>query len=206
MTDTDLSTTIEPKSDQLNADDLISGDKTITVTKVSLLGGDQPVAIRYEGDNGKPYKPCKSMRRVLVTVWGSDGNNYAGRSMTLFRDNDVKWAGEKIGGIRISHMSNIVKPITMPLTASKAKRKAFTVKPLKNAPEPIVMLNEDEYLDVVADVQTSTTLDDLKALNVGQFKDKLTKDQASSLREIYAEQLEELKKQDQLKNNEEIPV
>lgn len=128
---TDLRSTIVPKSDQLNADDLIGGDKTITITKVSLLGeSDQPVAIHFEGDGGKPYKPCKSMRRVMVNVWGHDGAKYAGRSMRLFLDQDVKFGGAKVGGIRISHMSNMDKEMTMALTAAKASRKPYTVKPL----------------------------------------------------------------------------
>lgn len=129
---TDLSQTIAPKSDQLNADDLIGGiTKTIRITKVSLSSTpDQPIAINFEGDNGKPYKPCKSMRRVLVQVWGKDGNSYIGRSLTLFRDDKVKFGGLDVGGIRISHMSHIDSPVTMALTATKASRKPYTVKPL----------------------------------------------------------------------------
>lgn len=142
---TDLSTTIIPKSDQMNADDLISGPITITITKVSAdpSSGEQPILISFEGDNGKPYKPCKSMRRVMVAVWGKDGAQYPGRSMTLYRDPDVTWGGLKVGGIRISHMTDIDKPITMALTATKQSRKPFTVQPLsmvKSGPDPI-----DEY-------------------------------------------------------------
>jgi hypothetical protein len=53
---TNLLATIAPKSDQLNADDLIGRSLTIKVTKVALCGeADQPIAVHYEGDNGKPY-------------------------------------------------------------------------------------------------------------------------------------------------------
>ena len=62
----DLSQTIIPKSDQLNADDLIAGPRTIRITAVSTGNAEQPVVINYEGDNGRPYKPSKSMRRILV--------------------------------------------------------------------------------------------------------------------------------------------
>jgi hypothetical protein len=62
----DLSKTIAPRSDQLNADDLIGGPRTITITGVKLVAEDQPVAISFDNDEGKPWKPCKSMRRVLV--------------------------------------------------------------------------------------------------------------------------------------------
>lgn len=127
---TDLTMTIEPKSDQLNADDLIVGPKTLTVSGVKLLSGDQPVSIHYEGDNGKPFKPCKSMRRVLVSIWGSDGNNYVGRQMTVYCDPDVTFGKNKVGGIRISHMSHIEHSVTMALTASRARRKPYTVEPI----------------------------------------------------------------------------
>lgn len=128
----DMTKTIEPKSDQLNADDLIG--KTITIKITGVKGYNdiaQPVGVHYEGDNGKPYKPCKSMRRVLVKVWGVDAKEYIGRSLTLYRDDTVKFGGIAVGGIRISHMSHIEKPVTMALTASRASRKPFTVQPLK---------------------------------------------------------------------------
>lgn len=128
---TDLRLTIAPKSDQLNTDDLIGGPRTIKVTRVSLCKEpDQPIAIGFEGDGGKPYKPCKSMRRVLVSIWGADGAAYSGRSMTLYRDEKVQFGGMAVGGIRISHMSHIDGPVTLALTASRAKRVPFTVKHL----------------------------------------------------------------------------
>ena len=128
----DMRQTIIPKSDQLNSDDLIGGNMTIKVTNVTIRGGqEQPVSIHFEGDNGKPYKTCKSMNRVLVTAWGADASKYVGRSMTLYRDPSVKWAGMEVGGIRISHLSDIDSKITMALTATKGSRKPYTVQPLK---------------------------------------------------------------------------
>lgn len=127
----DMGQVIIPKSDQLNADDLIAGPRTIKVTAVTIRGGqEQPISISFEGDNGKPYKACKSMCRVMVTAWGADSKKYAGRSMTLYRDASVKWGGMEVGGIRISHMSDIESAITMALTMTRANKKPFTVKPL----------------------------------------------------------------------------
>lgn len=127
----DMLSAITPKSDQLNYDDLIGGvEKTIKITKVSIGKHEQPVAINYEGDNGKPYKPCKSMCRVLVHIWGPDAKKYTGRTLTLFGDPTVAFGGQKVGGIRISHMSDITEPKTMALTATRASRKPFTVQPL----------------------------------------------------------------------------
>jgi hypothetical protein len=130
----DISRTIAPKSDQLNADDLIAGPKTITVTAVKLVAEDQPVAIHFEGDDGKPYKPCKSMRRVLIKSWGPNGATYVGRSMTLFLDEQVRFGGAAVGGIRISHLSGIDKPVSMALTATRGTKKAYTVQPLAVQP------------------------------------------------------------------------
>ncbi|MCP4548417.1 MAG: hypothetical protein GY835_18315, partial [bacterium] len=131
----DLSRTIEPKSDQLNSDDLFTGPRTIAITCVSAQASsvEQPVAINFEGDGGKPWKPCKSMRRVLVHAWGSDGNKYSGRRLTLYRDPNVMFGGIQVGGIRISHLSHIDADVTMPLTVSRAQRTPFTVKPLRDA-------------------------------------------------------------------------
>jgi hypothetical protein len=126
----DLRGTIKPKSDQLNADDLIGGPVTIRITGVSVGEGEQPVSISFEGDGGKPFKPGKSMRRVLVNLWGPDGATYVGRSLTLYRDEQVVFGGVEVGGIRISHMSHLQRETTMALTATKAKRKPFTVRPL----------------------------------------------------------------------------
>lgn len=132
----DMSAVIIPKSDQINADDLLAGPMTITVAAVSIRPGtEQPVSISFDGDNGKPYKPCKSMCRVLVQCWGPDANQYTGRSMTLYCDPKVTWGGMAVGGIRISHMTDINGTQVMALTATKGSKKPFTVKPLK-APAP----------------------------------------------------------------------
>lgn len=129
---TDLSKTIEAKSTQMNADDLLAGPKTIKITKVSAnpSSSEQPIAINYEGDNGKPFYPCKTTRRLLVTLWSADGSSYVGRSLTLYRDPDVTWGGVRVGGLRISHASHIDKAITVALTASKNNKKPVTVQPL----------------------------------------------------------------------------
>lgn len=138
----DMGAFIAPKSNQLNADDLISGPLTIRVTKVTASNesAEQPVAVFYEGDNGKPYLPCKTCRRVMVAVWGRDASVYPGRSMTLYRDSKVTFGGIAVGGIRISHMSDMPEAMTLAITMSKAKRAPMTIKPLatqqRQAPAP----------------------------------------------------------------------
>lgn len=133
----DMSAFVVPKSDQMNADDLISGPMTVTITKVSGTGNaDQPVAVYFEGDNGKPFKPCKSMRRVMIAAWGADANQYPGRAMTLYRDPKVAFGGMEVGGIRISYMSHMERDLALALTVTKAKRAPFVVKVLKQTASP----------------------------------------------------------------------
>ncbi len=133
----DMTKTIKSKTDQVNFDDFLGGQsRTIKITDVTGSDAkDQPVSIHFEGDGGKPYKPCLSMRRVLVVIWGDDGKKYIGNSMTIYGDPNVVFGGIKVGGIRISHMSGLKEERTILLTSSKANKKPFTVKPLSVAVE-----------------------------------------------------------------------
>jgi len=126
----DMSQFVEAKSDQLNADDLIGGPRTITVRRVTGNDGDQPVSIFYEGDNNKPFKPCKTMRRILLAAWGRNAADYVGRSMTVYRDDSVTFGGLNVGGIRISHMSHIDKETLVVVMKTKGKKAGIKVQPL----------------------------------------------------------------------------
>jgi len=132
----DIRSTLEAKSSQLNTDDLIAGEKTITITKVSAGSAEQPVAVLFEGDGGKPWYPCKSMRRVLVAAWGADASQYVGRQVTLFRDPSVLYGGIAVGGIRVSHLSHLDGPLSIALTVTRQKRSLYKVAPLPASPAP----------------------------------------------------------------------
>lgn len=126
----DMTPSLAPKSNQLNSDDLITGPRTITITSVVAGNAEQPVAVHFEGDQGKPWYPAKSMRRVLVAAWGADAAQYVGRSLTLFRDPEVSYGGIKVGGIRISHLSHLDNPLSIALTVTRQKRQPYKVLPL----------------------------------------------------------------------------
>jgi len=146
-----LSTTITPKSDQLNADDLIAGPRVIRITEVRAGSSpEQPVSIYYDGDNGRPYKPCKSMRRVLVALWGDNGAQYVGRSLQLYRDPSVRFGADETGGIRISHASHIEQAQTMALTVTRGKRKPYRIEVLQ-----IAQQLPDVDAQTIRDVATS---------------------------------------------------
>lgn len=126
----DISETIVPNSDQVNAEDLIGGPRTVTVTGVEKGTADQPVFVHLAEFPGRTYRPAKSMRRVLLAAWGADASVWAGRHLTIYNDPHVKWGGQEVGGVRISHMSHITEPLTVALTVTRGKRAPFTVQPL----------------------------------------------------------------------------
>lgn len=134
MNEQSLAHTIVPKSDQANADDLIASPLTVKILAVKQGDKDSPVWIITSGFDGRPWKPCKSMRRVLIAAWGEYGSQWVGKSVTLFCDPEVMYGGVKVGGIRISHMSDIKADMVLSLTATRGKRKPYTVRVLQSAP------------------------------------------------------------------------
>ena len=130
MNDTmNLRDTIAPKSDQLNADDLIAGTITVLIMGVRRGSRDQPVIVDIDGGR-MPYKPCLSMRRVMISAWSENGSSWVGKSMTLYNDPSITFGKVAMGGIRISHMSHIKDPLNMMLTTAKARRSKYKVDPL----------------------------------------------------------------------------
>ncbi len=126
----DLTASIVPRSDQLNADDLIGGPLTVTIADVKQGTTEQPVNVELIEYPGRAYRPSKSMRRVMVACWGPETSSYKGRQLTLFRNPDIKFGGEKVGGIEISHASHIDKPVVIALTRTRGRRTDFKVEPL----------------------------------------------------------------------------
>lgn len=152
---TDISSTIIPRSDQTNADQLLTGPMDITVVKVSEGSVDQPLNIHYENDGGRPFRPCKTCRRILALAWGKDARQWVGRSMRLYADPAVKFGGQDVGGVRISHMTDIPKDINVQLTATKGKKAPHTIK-LMRAPDSGI----EQTVRILGEC---ATIEDLKA-------------------------------------------
>lgn len=164
----DMSVVIQPKSDQVNADDFIGGPRTFTIEAVHINpDADQPVQIQLVGEK-RVWRPCKSMSRVLVAGWGPDAKTYTGRSVTLYRDPKVKWGGMEVGGIRISHMTHIERDMMIQLTATKGKRAPHVVKPLAAEVKPIPAKGKqtaEEWADAqVAAIEAAETIEALDAV------------------------------------------
>lgn len=127
-----LSEAVMARSDQLNADDLVSGPRTFTVKEVRRGDADQPVAIVLaEFPPTRPFKPSKTVVRILAHGWGEETDDWPENArFTLYRDARIKWAGQEIGGIRVSHMSGLKTPIKIALAESKGKKSLWVVDPL----------------------------------------------------------------------------
>lgn len=144
----DVTKAIEPKSDQLNADDLLTGPRTIRIRDVKINStNEQPVWIYFDGDNNKPWKSSKTSTRTLAAIWGADASKWIGLSCTIYCDPTVKWGGAAVGGIRVSHMEGLDKPKPLMLTRTRGQKAAVTIQPLvvskkpQLTPEPEPALN-----------------------------------------------------------------
>lgn len=129
----DLTESIAPRSDQVNADDLIAGPVTYTIREVRKGAAEQPFDFMLV-ETDRAYRPSKTMRRLIVAAWGSDANVYAGRRLTLYRDPSIMFGGQRVGGIRVSHMSHISKRIEEKFQTTRGRREAFVVEPLPDLP------------------------------------------------------------------------
>lgn len=127
--DLDMTESLAPKSDQLDAVDLVGGPRTFTIEKVTKNNPEQPFNFHLAGFP-RVWRPGKSMRRVIAAAWGAKASAYIGQRVTLYCDNSVEFGGAAVGGSRISHMSGIDKPLKVPLLIKKGRSAIFTVQPL----------------------------------------------------------------------------
>jgi hypothetical protein len=134
----DISATLEAKSDQLNATDIIGAEPIIKVRAVELKqGSEQQVWVYFDGDNNKPWKPAKGMRRILAAAWGRDSDAWIGKYAQLMFEPSVVYAGKEVGGIRIKALSDIpAAGLNCALTISQKKREAYHVPLLKIEVKP----------------------------------------------------------------------
>ena len=69
---------IEPDSSQINADDLVGGPITVAIADVRRGNKEQPIQIALVGHD-RVYRPCKTMRRVLIAAFSDDPKRWVGQ-------------------------------------------------------------------------------------------------------------------------------
>jgi hypothetical protein len=144
---TDISFAMEAKSDQLNAPDIMGNDRIIKITRVNVVKGDQPISVYFDGDHNRPWKPSKGMVRILAAAWSTESANWVGKSVQLYFDDTVKWAGKEVGGIRIRAMSDIPQNgLKVMVTLNRQQRNAHVIDFL-NTERP--MYPEDKFSEAL---------------------------------------------------------
>lgn len=192
----DLRSTIIPKSDQLNAEQLLGGPITVTITDVRIgNSAEQPISVHYEGENGRPYKPCKTMRKVLIFAWGPDGREWIGRGLTLYNDPQVKFGGDEVGGIRISHMTDIDRDVQVSLTATRGKKALHTIRRLAQFRVPSI-----------GDIDAAENVDDLKAAFGAAYKSTNDPSKRATLKAAYDARMAVLKPMMSADGGKDIPL
>ena len=127
-----------------------------------------------------------------MLAWGTDGEDYIGRQMTLFREPTVLWGGQEEGGIRISYLSHLEKDLHFMLTLRRGKKVPYTIKMLEV--EERNVLPDETYEQFCTDMKSATNmavLQDIgKRVKDGFFdkagSDKLKKQYAIALEVIRA--------------------
>lgn len=128
----DVGFALEAKSDQLNAMDIIGAEPVIRIRDVKVQKAEQPVWVYFDGDNNRPWKPSKGMLRILAGAWGKDTTDWVGKSVKLYFEPSVMYAGKEIGGIRIRSLSDIDKKgLSFAITINRQKREPYHVTMLE---------------------------------------------------------------------------
>lgn len=127
--------TAEPRSDQWNADDFIGGPRTFTIAGVKHGTAEQKYDVELVEGEGRVWRPPLTMLRLLMAAWGDDTAVWVGRRVTLYRDETVRFGPDAVGGIRVSHMSDLPggKRFSTKVTEKRGKRATLSVEPLTEA-------------------------------------------------------------------------
>lgn len=130
--------TAEPRSDQWNADDFVGGPRTFTIAGVKVGAAEQKYDIELVEGEGRVWRPPLTVLRLLIAAWGDDATRWVGHRVTLYLDPSIRFGPDRVGGIRVSHVSHIEKRLQVALTEKRGARKMHTVDPLPDAaPAPV---------------------------------------------------------------------
>jgi len=155
--------TAEPRSDQWNAEDFLGGPRVFTVAGVKTGTAEQKYDIELVEGEGRVWRPPLTMLRVLLVAWGDEASAWIGRRVELYQDPTVRFGKDAVGGIRIAALSHLDAPLNLKLTATRGKRVAYMVQPLKEAPRVVPAAEPAREWRAEADALKGRT-DELRAL------------------------------------------
>lgn len=141
---------IEPKSDQQNAVDYLSGPRVFTVAGTSDYLDDKrrpKVSIHLVEAPERPFKPSATNLRLMVIGWGQDDSTWTGRRIKLDLDPEVRFGGEKVGGIRVVALSHMEQPFTAKLPTTRGKKAEFRVEKMETINDGSLNVNDGAATD-----------------------------------------------------------
>jgi hypothetical protein len=186
LTPEQVKASIVPDSTQINAEDLLTGPMTVTVKGVRRGNREQPINVDLV-ETDRAYRPCKTMRRVLIAAFSDDPKRWVGQRMTLYCDPNVTWAGVKVGGVRISHLSGLDEPKTFLLTQTRGRKAEVVIMPL---PSALSESDEAFIAECKGEIAAAETMEVLKA--IGFILKEKTEPVRDALRDVYAKRNREL--------------
>lgn len=125
-----------------------STQKTLSVDYLLLCGGSIDLTVssvqevQFKGDRyehrlsisfaevAKPLVPCVTQAIKLAMVLGSDYSRWRGIVMRIIVDKTVTFGKDKVGGVRITHLSSLREPYLGYYCPSGGKRIGFRFDPL----------------------------------------------------------------------------
>ncbi len=125
----DITDSLAPASDQLDAIELVSGPRIFIIDRVSKGSAEQPVNVFFK-NFPRPWRPSKGMRRVLAACWGADASVWSDRAVELYFEPEVTFGKDKPGGTRIKRLTDITESKRIPLLIARGKSAVFVVDPL----------------------------------------------------------------------------
>jgi hypothetical protein len=162
----DITDALAPVSDQLDAIEL-AAPRTFTIDTGSRLGqreGKTVAEIRLV-DFPRVWRPSKGMLDALVGAWKTtDATQWVGHSLTLYNDTEVMFGREKTGGVRVSHVSHIDKPMTVTIRAGSGRTKPWRLQPLPDAQTKPSRKAAESVAPTAAQVAACTDRDELRAM------------------------------------------
>lgn len=183
----DISETLAPDSDQLDAIELVAGPRIFTIESVSKGDVEQPVNVHFK-EFPRPWRPSKGMRRVLAACWGVETSEWAGRRCELFFDPSVTFGKDQPGGTRIRRLSHIDKPKKVPLLVSRGKSAMWLVEPLPDTAPTSQPVTDDTLAELVAAFRKKGVPEDKWLPGVAHYAgakastlDAITEDQARTM-------------------------
>lgn len=161
----DITDALAPNSDQLDAIELVT-PRTFTIaagSRMAVRDGKTVAEVALE-NFPRVWRPSKGMLDVLARCWGTDAKQWVGRRVTLYNDPDVMFGKDKVGGVRVSHLSHIDGVQSVPIRAAGRARapKPWKVEPLPDVAP--VTPPADSIPKAIAAINQATTLAALDAI------------------------------------------